>query len=85
MFLSVLQVAQQQMSRMLSDADSLRRLMGAPQASLQTLATVLSLSTGQQPSALQEAAPHEIWQHGTQNALRYIPSCHQLGLAGFRV
>lgn len=59
------------MSQLLTSQESLGRMGGAPQASLQTLAAMLALNAGQQPSALQEAAPHETWQSGARDALRY--------------
>ena len=79
------QVAQQKMCQLLTSQESLSRLGGAPQASLQTLAAMLALNAGQQPSALQEAAPQDTWQSGTRDALRYqsrssvcCQSTHQL-------
>lgn len=59
------------MSQLLTDWESLDRLGGAPQASLQTLAVMLApTGQGQQASALQEAAPQDTWQSGTRDALR---------------
>lgn len=69
------QVAQQKMSQLLTSQQSLRRLGGAPQASLQTLAAMLTFNAGQQPSALQEAALHDTWQSGARDALRYEIMC----------
>lgn len=70
------QVAQQKMSQLLTSRESLGSLGGAPQASLQTLAAILTLNAGQQPLALQEADPQDIklslyqlW--GAGDALRY--------------
>ena len=59
------------MTQLLSSQESLSKLGGAPQASLQTLAAMLALNAGQSPSALQEAAPQDTWQTGTRDALRY--------------
>ncbi len=66
------QVATDQMIQLLSDEDTLRRVRGAPQASLQTLAAMLALTSSQKPSALQEAAPQETLQDGTRDSLRYV-------------
>ena len=66
------QVATDQMIQLLSDEDTLRRVRGAPQASLQTLAAMLALTSAQKPSALQEAAPQETLHDGTRDSLRYV-------------
>lgn len=76
------QVAQQKMSQLLTSQESLGRLGGAPQASLQTLAAILTLKAGQQPSALQEAAPQDTQlaqyqRSGARDALRYELSTFQ--------
>lgn len=64
------QVATDQMGQLLSDKDTLRRVRGAPQASLQTLAAMLALTSAQKPSALQEATPQETLHDGIQDSLR---------------
>ncbi|DBB01874.1 TPA: hypothetical protein ACH3X1_000476 [Trebouxia sp. C0004] len=68
-------VATDQMGQLLSDEDTLRRVQGAPQASLQTLAAMLALTSAQKPSALQEAAPQEILHDGTRDSLRILFAC----------
>lgn len=64
------QVAQKQMSQLLSDEGTLGRVRGAPQSSVQTLAAMLALILSQQPSALHQAAPQETLHDCTRDALR---------------
>ena len=75
-----LQVASDQMIQLLSDEDTLRRVQGAPQASLQTLAAMLALTSSQMPSALQEAAPQETLHDGTRDSLRYMLPIYMLSI-----
>lgn len=78
----VVQDAADQMADSLCNEQTVARLQGGPQASLQTLAAVLALSTSQQPSALQAANPQEAFEAGTKDALRHVAAvCRVMGAA----